>query len=441
MSNSEFGSLCVLLVVLLGAAHLLGYLFVRMRQPRVVGEILAGVLLGPSVFGHFFPDSSMVQAFSSAGASHAIVANQSALGFLFNLGLLLLMFVSGAETKGLFRKDDRRELTFLGLIGTGLPFVMALIVFPFVPRSLMIGKAGQSTSLLLVVGIATAVTSIPVISRILRDLGILQTRFARLVLGVAVCEDIFLWAVLAIAVSLAKDGSVPGTVIALHTVQTLTYLAIGLFIMPSVLGWLNRSKWNPFAVTSPIAYICLVLLSYAAIATVLDVSLVFAAFLAGFGLAKSTDSFHQAFDTVSKTAFAIFIPIYFALVGSKLDLSRYFSFKLLIGFLTAACVVKLLSAGLGSRLAGFSWSDSLNLSVALNARGGPGIVLASVAFEAGIVNSSFYTTLVLVALVTSQLAGAWLDLVLRKGWPLLSESKVSTPDSRPVEAPVYEPAA
>ncbi|MCU1287271.1 MAG: transporter, family [Acidobacteriales bacterium] len=440
MSNSEFGSLSLVLVVLLGTAHFLGYLFARLRQPRVIGEILAGVLLGPSVLAHIAPNSTVAVALAGA-SSNISDSHQAALGFLYNLGLLLLMFVSGAETKNLFNNEDRRELTWLGLVGTGLPFIIALAVSPLMPRASLMGPAHQSTSLLLVIGIAVAVTSIPVISRILRDLGILHTRFARLILGVAVCEDIFLWAVLALAVSLAKDGSVPAHMIAIHTAQTLVYLGLGLFVMPKVLAAINRSKWNPFIAGSPIAYVCLILLGYSAIAATLDVSLVFAAFLAGFALAKSSDGFQSAFETVGKTAFAIFIPIYFALVGSKLDLSRAFSYQMLLWFLTFACVVKLISAGLGSRFAGFSWRDSLNLSIALNARGGPGIVLASVALEAGIINRNFYTTLVIVALLTSQLAGAWLDFVLRKGWPLLSAVDAAEAEINPHRVPELQNVA
>jgi Kef-type K+ transport system membrane component KefB len=429
VSDSEFGSLCLVLLALLGTAHLLGYLFAYLRQPRVIGEILAGVLLGPSLLGHLFPKISISNA------------HQPTLGFLFNLGLLLLMFVSGAETKSLFSHSDRRPVAFLGIMGTGLPFLIALALSPLVRQSLLIGTAGQSTALLLVIGIAMAVTSIPVISRILRDLGILDTRFARLILGVAVCEDIFLWAVLAIAVSLAKDGSVPASVIALHTMQILAYSAVGLLVMPRVLRILNSSRWNLLAASSPVAYISLVLLAYSAVAAALNVSFVFAAFLAGFALGRSSDSLRNAFQTVGNMAFAIFIPIYFALVGSKLDFTKGFSFQVFIFFLASACIVKLFSAGLGARLAGFPWRDSLNLSVALNARGGPGIVLASVAFEAGIVNRNFYTTLVLVALLTSQLAGAWLDFVLRKQWPLLSSTESLAFSHAATEVREFETAA
>src|SRR3954471_14835395 len=301
MSTAEFGSLCLVLSVLLGCAHLLGYLFTRIHQPKVIGEILAGLLLGPTVLGRFAPTWHISTAFS--GGDHA---SSLTLGFLYNLGLLLLMFVSGAETKHLFHNEDRRELSLLGSIGTGLPFLLAVGCAAFIPMGPMMGSANSRISLLLVVSIAISVTSIPVISRILRDLGIFQTRFSRLVLGVAVCEDIFLWAVLALAVSLAKSGHIPAQTIAVHTLATLAYLLGGLFLMPRMLRLINGSRWNPWISASPIGYICLVLLAYSAFAAVLDVSFVFAAFLAGFALAQSTQTLQQPFEDVGKTAFAVF---------------------------------------------------------------------------------------------------------------------------------------
>ena len=110
-------------------------------------------------------------------------------------------------------------------------------------------------------------------------------------------------------------------------------------------------------------------------------------------------------------AFGYFIPIYFALVGYKLNVGKDFSLSLLVWFLVIACLIKLASVLVGARLAGFNISDSINLAVATNARGGPGIVLASVAYEAGIINAQFYTTLILLAVLTSQFAGAWLEFV------------------------------
>jgi Kef-type K+ transport system membrane component KefB len=119
-------------------------------------------------------------------------------------------------------------------------------------------------------------------------------------------------------------------------------------------------------------------------------------------------------------------------VGLKLDLVKGFSWGMLAAFLIGSCVVKILSVSLAARLAGFRGLDLINLALTTNARGGPGIVLASVAFDAGIISAAFYTTLVVAAVVTSQIAGAWLEYVLRKGWPLLTE--LGTRSALPVEA-------
>jgi Kef-type K+ transport system membrane component KefB len=120
-------------------------------------------------------------------------------------------------------------------------------------------------------------------------------------------------------------------------------------------------------------------------------------------------------------------------VGLKLDLIRGLSLWMIAAFIFGSCVVKILSVSLAGRFAGFRGLDLINLAITTNARGGPGIVLASLAFDAGIISPKFYTTLVLAAILTSQMAGAWLDYVLRKGWPLLtpaatSESAIVSPE-------------
>ena len=202
--------------------------------------------------------------------------------------------------------------------------------------------------------------------------------------------------------------------------MTIVYFGVGLVLAPRLLRRLNATRWNILATTSPVAYVVLVLLAYTGAASAMGISLVFAAFLAGYGIIADRDRFPEALDAIRKFSFAVFIPIYFAVVGYRLDLGKTFSFAMLAVFLILACLLKLVAAGAGARLAGFNWRDTLNLAVALNARGGPGIVLASVAFDAGIINAPFYTTLVLVAVLTSQAAGWWLESVMRRGEPLLA---------------------
>ena len=150
---------------------------------------------------------------------------------------------------------------------------------------------------------------------------------------------------------------------------------------------------------------------------------------------KCGEIYPDAFDSLSKVSFSFFIPIYFLIVGYRLDLQKNFSLVMVLAVLAGACIVKLLSAGLGARLAGFSGLNVWNLAIATNARGGPGIVLASVAYDAGIINAAGYTTLVLLAIVTSQAAGAWLEYVLRKGWPLLSTDRVSSMQAKTASEP------
>jgi Kef-type K+ transport system membrane component KefB len=179
-------------------------------------------------------------------------------------------------------------------------------------------------------------------------------------------------------------------------------------------------RFNVLAKQSPVAYALSVLLGYCALAGSFDVSMVFAAFLAGFAVVhKKRKLFSEALEAIGKVTLAFFIPVYFAMVGSKLDLVRGLSLGMMAAFLVGSCLV-ILSVSLAARLAGFRGLDMINLAITTNARGGPGIVLASIAFEAGIISPQFYTTLVVTAVVTSQMAGAWLDYVLRKGWPLLT---------------------
>jgi Kef-type K+ transport system membrane component KefB len=412
MPSSAVGCLIFFLAVLLAAAHSLGSLFARMRQPRVIGEILAGILLGPFVLGRIPAFVHLLQL------DVATAPKKAALDLLYQLGLLMLMFISGAETKALFQRHERKQIAWLAIVGTVLPFFTMVALAGLLPLGWFMGSKGNRTSLVLVMSIAVAVTSIPVISRIFFDLKILHTRFARLVLGVAVLEDIGLWAVLAVATALADAAGSPEKRIALHIGLTLLYFAMGLSLAPRATKLISKSRFNLLARNSPVSYTLLIVFSYVAVASLMDVNLVFAAFLAGFAVSRKR--LGEAMETISRFSFALFIPAYFALVGYSLVFDKAFSLPMLLAFLGGACIVKLAAVSLGARLAGFRGLDVLNLAVATNARGGPGIVLASVAYETGIISAAFYTTLVLVAVLTSQAAGAWLEYIIRGGQPLLS---------------------
>jgi Kef-type K+ transport system membrane component KefB len=412
VSNSDLTSILLILLLLVSLAQLLGYLFMKLRQPKVVGEILTGVILGPALLGRWPAASWILDA-----TRH----QAGVLNFVYWLGLLLLMFLSGAETQQLFTREERREVGWLTIVGTGIPFVLALGMGPWLIRPALAGPNGNRISLIIILAVGVAVTSVPVVSKIFADLKILHTRFARLVLGVAVLEDIVLWLALAVATAMAGRTALNPRQMSYHLIATVLFFGLGLTIVPRIVKRLNKSRFNVFAKQSPVAYAIAVLLAYCVVAGALDVSLVFAAFLAGFAVVhKKRRLFAEALEAIGKVSFAFFIPVYFAIVGLKLDLIRGLSLGMIGAFLIGSCVVKILSVSLAGRFAGFRGLDLINLAITTNARGGPGIVLASVAFDAGIISAKFYTTLVIVAVLTSQVAGAWLDYVLSKGWPLLT---------------------
>jgi Kef-type K+ transport system membrane component KefB len=268
------------------------------------------------------------------------------------------------------------------------------------------------------------------------DLRILHTRFARLVLGVAVLEDIVLWLALALATAMAGKTVLNPGEMSYHLISTIGFFVLGLTIVPRLVKRINKSRFNVLAKESPVGYTIAVLLAYCALAGALKVSLVFAAFLAGFAVVhKKRRLFSDALEAIGKVSFAFFIPVYFAIVGLKLDLIRGLSLWMMVAFIVGSCVVKIASVSMAGRFAGFRGLDLLNLAITTNARGGPGIVLASVAFDAGIISPKFYTTLVLAAVITSQIAGAWLDYVLRQGWPLLNPAGASAPEITSPESP------
>lgn len=324
LTPSQTASVVVSLAILLAAAHLIGHAFERLRQPRLVGEIVAGALVGPHVLGRVAPGAS--SALLGDGATPEAGATRIVIGFAYWLGLLLPMFVSGSEVRRVLAAEDRRPTAWILGVGTPVPFLVALLVGALLPLRAIAGPAGEPASVLLVLATAVAVTSIPVISRIFHDLRILHTRFASLVLGAALLEDIALRAVMAVATVLPVGGlreRVAGS-IARHVGVTAGSMGFGLWVAPAVLRRLHETRWNVLRTASPLGYAVLVLLAYTAAAALLEVNLVFAAFLAGSGPIGGMRGTHrrlfaEQLDAIAKVAFAVFIPLSFAVVGSQVD--------------------------------------------------------------------------------------------------------------------------
>jgi Kef-type K+ transport system membrane component KefB len=431
-SDGDTLHLLLTLSILLAAVHSMGFLFVKLRQPRVAGEIIAGLLLGPTLLGFLRPD-----------LTHQLLAGSlsttDVLGALYQLGQLLLMYCAGATLRSHRRRGEGRTTSVIALIGNAIPFAAGTAFLLVLNPGGLIGTAENHTSLLIVFACGIAVTSIPVISRILSDLGLMRTPFARTVLTVALIDDVVLYVLLSIAVGLVATSSGDNfalpSLLSIHPGSALSdayyvVVSIAIFGLPLAFGRsfvekLGALRFNVLGRSNALAFQIVFMMALTSLALFLGISPIFGAFVAGI-LAGTLSRSQEGRGTVSIDAiraqssieafsFGFFIPIYFAIVGLKLDLIRQFDIPFFLLFLVYACVVKALSIYAGARFAGENRESSVNLAMALNARGGPAIVMASVAFGAHIISEKFYVDLVLLALVTSVMAGAWLDRVIRHG--------------------------
>jgi len=400
-------------VALLLASHSLGYLFERFRLPRVVGEIGGGLLLGPSVLGHFLPQA---EQWTYSG----IDDGGRLLGVLYWLGLTLLMFTAGFHVKTRFGTGARRLILYLLIGATVVPVLAGALGVHLFDLTRYAGPNGNFVTLTMVIAVAAAVTSIPVISRIFMDLGIMETRFAGIVIATSTVQDLLLWVVLAVATGLAATGTVSAETIGYTALKTIVFLSIALIAGPRLLRFLSGLRLNLLLKASRAGYALFLCFLLAALASLLNVNIIFGAFVAGILIGTLPDTeFADVRSQITEISRAFFVPIYFALVGYRINLPVDLDVSLFLGFLILTSLVECASVVVAVRLAGQGWRSSTNFAIAMNTRGGPGIVLASVAFEFGIINQTMFTTLVLSALVTSLISGAWFHRLVIAKRPLM----------------------
>ncbi|MHC3470896.1 cation:proton antiporter [Streptomyces sp. 7R007] len=435
--------LCALAALLI-AAHTVGRLFARLRQPQVIGEILGGVLLGPMALGTAAPAAQQWLL-----PPHGAVAD--ALSGFSTLGLLLLVHFTGSDLRRPDSAGERRTVALVTVTGLVLPFAAGWGTAHLADLTGLSGPNGSAATLTLVFGMAIAVTSVPVISRIMLDLGILNSLFARIVLAVAIAEDVVLYVVLAVVLGFAQagnsgvavlqlaggDGTVPPAVTyAYYGVVPVAFLTALCRWGPALFSRLAGARANPVARRSPLAHRLVFVLLLCAVCCGLGIDPVFGALASGMCVSRATapslrhdptphgpgaataGAREQEPDTLRSFALAVFIPLYFALVGLQLDLAHHFDPVFFCWFVALACGAKSFSVWAGARLAGERQATAVNLAVVMNARGGPGIVLASVTYAAGVIDQDFFTALVLLSVITSYLAGQWLGRAVARGLAL-----------------------
>ncbi|HHY73877.1 MAG TPA: cation:proton antiporter [Bacillus bacterium] len=415
LTGAEISHFLLAMGCLLATAHLLGFLAERIFIPRVIGEVSAGLVLGPTLLGHFFPDTFnwLFLGFPEEG---------KLFGLIYQFGLLMLMFCSGLKFQTRFNKEDLKITSVLAIGATIPAFVIGWFAADLFNISSYLGTANNPLAMKIVIAISIAITSIPVISKIFNDLGIMHTRFAKIVVACAGIHDIFLWVALGFATAIASQGGVFTVGTAMKSVGTSFGFIIGTFILGYFLfKRLTIIKQNILFRSSNLGYFLFIMFIIASIAGNLHVETIFGALLAGIvakvALPKAMSE--RLEKGVSDISFSWFIPIYFATVGLQLDLVRHFSPLFFLAYFLFATLTQTLAVYITSRSLKQDHLTSFNLGIAINDRGGPGIVLSSVAFTAGIINQEFFAVLVMLALITSWIPGTWLRIVVNKGWRLM----------------------
>src|SRR3989440_1700691 len=281
LTDVEITRLFVAIAALMGMAHLFGSLFARLKMPRVIGEIAGGLILGPTVLG-----ALSKSAYNWTFNSPDFPSQGKLLAMASEFGLVLLMFMSGMEIKARFAREDRKVAFPLLAGATLLPFLLGVAaprVFNFKPY---LGPNGNISSLTIIIGIAVAITSIPVISKILLDLGIMHTRFARICLTVATVEDIALWGLLAVAISLSKSSH-PSLGDFIRTpLVTIAFFAVAMVLLPRLLNGLLRTPAHGVVDNRPVRFALLACFAMVAVSELLGVKDMFGALLAGMAICR-----------------------------------------------------------------------------------------------------------------------------------------------------------
>lgn len=398
LSEQEIIITLIAMAFLLAGAYVFGSLFERIKAPRVVGEILGGMFWGGSFLYFFFPDamSSLFIAYEQEG---------KVLNIFYQLGLIFLMFLSGYNTK---LEIDKKNMKTIGCVFVGATVIPMLCAIPFISMFQMyfIGELDHAGAFGMVFMIGVAITSIPVISKIFFDMGIMNTKFSDTVLTVSTFQDLCLWILLNAATRIATTGELKMLEMVGVVVITLGLFAVVKIVSDHVHTWKKTIPPIDFYTVSFIALLLAAALLYKA-----GINIMYSSFLVGYvvkAIAGVDAETKNRMESLGNFAFSFFIPIYFALVGIQLNVIHDFSLVRFCTFFVIAFGLEAAGTLIMLQFTDLNRAAKINFAVTMNARGGPGIVLATVAYSYKIISVEFFTVLILTTMLSSLIAGYWL---------------------------------
>lgn len=396
------------LLVQLGLMLLMGRLFAelarKVRQPAVVGEIVAGIILGPTILGMVQPE--WFESLFPSGSSSLVLD-----GFV-QIAVVLLLFIAGLEVDLHIVLQQGKQAFYTSTLGLVIPFAIGFIFPYFFPNFFGSTDGNMHLAYSLFMGTSMAITALPVIARILMDLNIFKSRMGMLVISSAMINDLIGWLIFSVVLGMiGKEQNISLWNTILLTVGfTAIMLTFGRGLINRGLPWINKK----FAWPGGLLSVSLALCFFAAAFTeYIGIHGIFGAFIVGVAVGDSEHMSERAKEIVHQFINNIFAPLFFVAIGLKVNFVTNFDPLLTLAIIAIAFAGKIVGSGWGTRLGGFTWRESLAAGFGMNARGAMEIILGLVALENGLINERVFVSLVIMALVTSMSSGPLMKWILK----------------------------
>jgi Kef-type K+ transport system membrane component KefB len=420
----DTGQLIMSIGIILLVARLFGSIFQYIGQPRVVGEMAAGIVLGPSVLGLFFPSAS----------AHLFPASSlPTLTALSQLGLLLFMFVVGLEVDLKLILKQRFTVVLTSNVSIVAPLVLGVAFARFIYPELAGGHVAFA-SFALFIGTAMSVTAFPVLARILKEKNLLSTDLGRVAISCAAVDDVTAWLLLAIVTGVVHSAQswphLAGTMLGL-----VAFIGIMLMLVRPAIEFLQRRLKEDDADGRFFFVLILLMLAAGWTTDRLGVHPLFGAFMAGLVVPKDNGWATKSVQRIESVTLALLLPLFFALTGlrTRIDLltgSRAWACAAAI--IAIAIFGKLAGAALASRLSGMEWRNCLAVGVLMNTRGLVELVVLNAGLELGILSSALFTMMVIMALVTTSMTTPLLGLLNVTALQMSSATQGSAVSRKPL---------
>jgi Kef-type K+ transport system membrane component KefB len=387
------------LILLLFCGRLLGEGMARIGQPAIFGQLLAGVLLGPSIFGALLPD---LHRLIFPGASEL----RGMIDAVSQIGILLLLLLTGMETNLELVSRRRTAVISTSLFGIALPFTCGMALAYALPTEVIPSHAARLVTALFL-GTALAVSSVKIVAMVLMEVGAIRRDLGQLILATAILDDTLAWVIIAVISGIAAHGEVNLRNIAVSLGLTALFLAVSLSVgqrvVARIIVWCNDHMAIEMSVISAILVI---MLAMALTTDLIGVHTALGAFVAGLLIGQSPILTEHIENQLRGFIIAFFSPVFFAVAGLGMDLGTLLDPTLLLftlAVILVASIGKFLGALAGGRLGGLTGLESLALATGLNARGSTEVIIASIGLSMGALSNQLYTMIVAMAVVTTML--------------------------------------